>query len=207
MVPVRRVEQAGDSPWIWCVLGGLQLWAKRKTHQQREDCSEYDISSFHDLIFPFLLLLFWPSLISRWRIQFRLFVLPGPKQYPDPRAVLPEMRVECQEEKLDFFFGGGKSPKHPPSIAAATEGVAGAVGCGYGEPNAISNAIGDLRLRRPGTRRLFDLVEKIEKRCRRRIRTAEYWRAAHPGKQSGSRAEMVKAFARGANAFPICLGA
>ena len=74
--------------------------------------------------------MFWPFLISRWRIQFRLFVLPGPKQYPDPRAVLPEMRVECQEEKLDFFFGGGKSPKHPPSIAAATEGVAGAVGCG-----------------------------------------------------------------------------
>jgi len=27
----------------------------------------------------------------------------------------------------------------------------------YGEPNAISNAIGDLGLRRPGTRRLFDL--------------------------------------------------
>src|SRR5436309_3413064 len=111
MVPVRRVEQAGDSPWIWCVLGGLQLWAKRKTHQQREDCSEYDISSFHDLIFPFLLLLFWPSLISRWRTQFRLFVLPGPKQYPNPRAVLPEMQMRCQEERLSFFFGGRKKAR------------------------------------------------------------------------------------------------
>ena len=53
MVSVRRVEQAGDTPWIWCVLGGPQLLAKRKTNQQREDCSEYDISSFHDLIFSF----------------------------------------------------------------------------------------------------------------------------------------------------------
>jgi len=34
------------------------------------------------------------------------------------------MQMRCQEEKLNFFFGGGKSPKHPPSI------VAGAVGCG-----------------------------------------------------------------------------
>jgi hypothetical protein len=74
---------------------------------------------------------------------------------------------------------------------------------GYGEPNAISNAIGDLGLRRPGTRRLFDLVERIEKRGRRRIRTAEYWRAyytrkqrewraAHPRKQSSSRAKEPK---------------
>jgi len=53
MVPVRRVEQAGDTAWIWRVLGCLQLLAKRKTHQHREDCSEYDISSFHDLIFSF----------------------------------------------------------------------------------------------------------------------------------------------------------
>src|SRR5436309_1498136 len=83
MVPVRRVERAGDTPWIWCVLGGLQLLAKRKTNQHREDCSEYDISSFHDLFFLFF---FWPFLIFRWRIQFRLFVLPGPKQYPDPKS-------------------------------------------------------------------------------------------------------------------------
>ena len=73
----------------------------------------------------------------------------------------------------------------------------------YTEPNAVSNAIGDLRLRRPGTRRLFNLVEKIEKRGRRRIRTAEYWpayytrkqrewRAAHPRKQSRSRAKEPK---------------
>jgi len=40
------------------------------------------------------------------------------------------MQMRCQEEKLNFLFGGGKSPKHPPSVAAATEGVAGAVGCG-----------------------------------------------------------------------------
>jgi len=52
MVSVRRVEQAGDTPWIWCVLG-LHLLAKCKTNQRREDCSEYDISSFHDLFFLF----------------------------------------------------------------------------------------------------------------------------------------------------------
>ena len=76
-------------------------------------------------------------------------------------------------------------------------------GLWYGEPNAVRNAIGDSRLRRPGTRRLFDLVEKIEKRGRRRIRTAEYWRAyytrkqrewraAHPRKQRRSRAKEPK---------------
>src|SRR5262245_45739839 len=51
MVPVRCAEQAGDCPWIWCVCGCPQLLAKRKTHQHREECSKYDISSFHDLIF------------------------------------------------------------------------------------------------------------------------------------------------------------
>ena len=34
----------------------------------------------------------------------------------------------------------------------------------YGEPTRSATRIGDLRLRRPGTRRLFDLVENIEKR-------------------------------------------
>src|SRR5207244_4915729 len=81
------------------------------------------------LVFPFFLLLFWPFLISRWRTQFRLFVLPGPKQYPHPRAVLPEMQMRCQEERLSFFFGGRKKkPEAAPSIAAATSGVAGTDG-------------------------------------------------------------------------------
>src|SRR5881397_1566582 len=126
MVPVRRVEQAGDSPWIWCVLGGLHLLAKRKTNQRREDCSEYDISSFHDLVFPFFLLLFWPFLISRWRTQFRLFVLPGPKQYPNPKSRFARNADAVSRGKIELFFRGPekslkqrlRSPRRPPAWQA-----------------------------------------------------------------------------------------
>src|SRR5882724_6319374 len=126
MVSVRRVEQAGDTPWIWCVLA-CTCWQSAKLTSAERTAPNMIFRLFM-IYFSFFLLLFWPFLISRWRTQFRLFVLPGPKQYPDPRGVLPEMQVGCQEERLDFFFGGGKSPKHPPSVAAATSGVAGTDG-------------------------------------------------------------------------------
>src|SRR5882724_3431896 len=109
MVSVRRVEQAGDTPWIWCVLA-CTCWQSAKLTSAERTAPNMIFRLFM-IYFSFFLLLFWPSLISRWRTQFRLFVLPGPKQYPNPRAVLPEMQMRCQEERLSFFFGGRKKAR------------------------------------------------------------------------------------------------
>src|SRR5882724_7083136 len=130
MVSVRRVEQAGDTPWIWCVLA-CTCWQSAKLTSAERTAPNMIFRLFM-IYFSFFLLLFWPFLISRWRTQFRLFVLPGPKQYPDPRGVLPEMQVGCQEERLDFFFGGRKkarstrlrSPRRPPAWQARSAPLA-----------------------------------------------------------------------------------
>ena len=61
MVPVRRVERA-DTRWIWC---GLHLLAKRKADQRREDGSEYDISTSHNLVFLSVVLAFSDFSLAR----------------------------------------------------------------------------------------------------------------------------------------------
>jgi hypothetical protein len=49
--------------------------------------------------------LFWPSLISLGEIisgrSWYTFVLRGPKQKPDPKALLPKTQMRCQPENLE----------------------------------------------------------------------------------------------------------
>src|SRR4051812_32372233 len=80
MVPVCCVERA-DAPWIWCVLG-LRLLAKRKADHRREDGSEYNISTSHNLSFFSVVLAFSDFSLARRPALENFRVAPRTREGP-----------------------------------------------------------------------------------------------------------------------------